>query len=140
VARSADNVIDITTAPRSEAYERLSEEARPADVRRLAEAMDEAMLECRRFRQHRWTPSSATKVRGGFNETLICDRCGAEKDRFYNSRGRLTEYSAVRYPEGYLFTGLGRMGQDGRDAINLVSLRRTVARFEATGGRRVSRR
>lgn len=65
----------------------------------------------------------ADKVRGGWVETLVCERCQSEKDRRYNSKGRVIEYGQPRYAEGYLISGFGRMGEEARDVINLASLR-----------------
>lgn len=106
----------------SEARERLTEDANPREVAALARAMDPMLLRCRRMRQHKWEPTAASKVRGGFEEHLVCERCDATKARWYNSKGHIVEYGPVQYPDGYLFTGLGRLGAEGRDVINLASL------------------
>lgn len=117
------------STPRSEAYERLREEANPREVRKAVEGMSDDMLLCRRMRQHSWTPSAASKVRGGYREVLVCTRCEAVKERKYNGRGHVMDYGTVRYPEGYLLKGVGRLGEAGRDVINLASLQRAIEKL-----------
>lgn len=110
----------------SEAQERLRETASPREVAKAVEAMSTGMLRCRRMRQHKWEPSNAVKIRGGFQEWLACERCDAKKERLYNSRGSIVAYGEIEYPEGYLLVGLGRLDERGRDVINLASLQRDV--------------
>lgn len=113
----------------SENAERLVEEMTPKQVRQMVADLPDEWLLCRRVR-HAWQPLSAARMRGGGWEILRCSRCGAEKEHQYDRHGNRTYTGQPTYPDGYLFTGQGRMGKDGRLALTHESLRRTYNSFK----------
>lgn len=82
-------------------------------------------IECRDLK-HPWRGFKAREAGAGFQRTLRCARCGAEKDQELNRRGHVIYTSSVRYPEGYLLKGQGAMSSDARDELRLASVRNQV--------------
>lgn len=86
--------------------------------------------ECRDWR-HAWRAWRAWKIRGGFEEHRRCEHCGAVVERLLDSQGYQVR-RRIRYPEGYLVKGLGRLGEDGRAELRLAAARDAAKREQPT--------
>lgn len=103
--------------------------ADPTDVADLAESMPMSYLQCRDF-GHSWRPYSAAYHAGDrtYVRTQRCPRCKTFRDQELSERGTQLR-SSYRYADGYLMEGLGRIVGDGRDALRLASITRSIAQF-----------
>lgn len=68
--------------------------------------------------QHAWSPLTALKARYVIIRTLKCARCDAEKEQTLDKSGYITS-TRMRYPEGYLRKGKGRMTRDDRARLRV---------------------
>ena len=96
-----------------------------AEVERQCQAMPEDFLSCRELRHQwdGWTARYMPEDKRRTERTLRCKRCKAEKDQEISSRnGELLWTGSVRYPEGYLFTGVGRLTSEAMGVVRLASV------------------
>lgn len=80
----------------------------------------EDQLVCRDL-QHSWTPSTARRIRKGYIRQLVCVRCSAVKEQTLDRQGYILGTS-MKYPEGYLRPGQGRLTRDDRADLRLRNL------------------
>lgn len=95
------------------------------ELERQIQAKSEEYLACRELRHHwdGYTAHYSAADRSVIQRTLKCVRCAAEKDQEISSRsGMILWTGAVRYPEGYLFVGVGRMTTEAMGAVRLASV------------------
>ena len=84
--------------------------------------------------RHPWQPYAVEVVqggRGGFKESLKCDRCGAIKVRTLDRIGRPVK-THIDYPDDFLRTGIGRMTARENALVRVEHLTRRID-FEQTG-------
>lgn len=94
------------------------------EVAEFASTLVMAYLLCREL-GHNWRPWTAYPANGGYERALRCDRCSTERWETLTSTGAKVK-GHYSYPEGYLHEGLGRIVGDGRDALRLESLSRSI--------------
>lgn len=96
-----------------------------SELERQIQDKPENYLQCRELR-HQWNGYTAWYSRTNKNiieRTLRCQRCGAQKDQEISARnGTLLWSGALRYPEGYLFTGVGRITSEAMGVVRLASV------------------
>lgn len=94
-------------------------------LERQLQEMAEDYLLCRELR-HQWDGYTARYMpedKRRIERTLKCKRCKAEKDQEISARdGSILWTSSVRYPEGYLFTGVGRLTSETMGVVRLASV------------------
>lgn len=73
--------------------------------------------------RHHFDPLTVRRDGRGFIETLKCGRCGAEKDRYLTKTG-LVRKNKMRYPEGYVRKGEGRVSKAENAAIRMEAMKR----------------
>lgn len=95
--------------------------ADPAAVADVATGWTDRTLHCRTY-GHGWTPSSVTRAGEGFVVKQRCNRCRNSRQQDMDSRGYASPWRYI-YADGYLTSGLGRIGGDGRAVLRLASLR-----------------
>lgn len=72
--------------------------------------LDDSVLWCRTERHlWRWERDALIKDVEAFTRTLGCERCGAEKVKTISTRSFTVTSSRIRYPQGYLIKGSGRI-------------------------------
>lgn len=73
--------------------------------------------------QHSWTPRTASRLpkRSGFIRELGCIRCGSLKEQVLDRDGYIVS-TRMKYPEGYLRPGEGRLTRDDRAGLRLGNL------------------
>lgn len=104
----------------------IMEHATRADVEVWAEHLKTDFLQCREL-GHNWRPSTAKRVDTYFERTLRCPRCKTDRIEVLSLRGEILS-KQYRYADGYLSGKLGRIVLDGRDALRLESITRSVER------------
>jgi hypothetical protein len=78
-------------------------------------------VECRIY-GHNWVPMTVSSHRRFYIIRQQCNRgCGCERQCDMDMRGRASRW-AMSYPDGYLLSRQGRIGQDGRAWLRLESL------------------
>lgn len=87
---------------------------------------DSVRRECRGW-QHHWAAWRAWKIRGGFEEHRRCVHCGSVIVRLLDSRGYQIS-RRIRYADGYLRKGMGRLGEDDRAELRLAAVREAAKR------------
>lgn len=71
---------------------------------------------------HAWDPRQARRTDTGFERTMVCLRCEAERKQKLDHRG-WPAGATYGYPEGYLAPkGSGRMTREDRGAMRLFAL------------------
>ena len=96
------------------------------EVEQFVGTLPTEYVQCREL-GHPWQPHTAQRLDYGFERTLLCPRCTAEKRQTLDSRGHQVGAPKIEYPEGYLNTpGHGRIDGTGRDAIRLASITRLI--------------
>ena len=105
--------------------------ADPAEVAVFARDLSNSYLQCREL-SHNWKPWTAYAKNGGYERALRCTRCRTERWEVLTSTGAKVSGHYV-YPDGYLHEGLGRIVGDGRDALRLESLTRTLVDAPSEG-------
>src|SRR5664279_205658 len=93
-----------------------------------AKELSNSFLLCREL-GHNWKPSHASRVARTFERTLRCPRCKTLRVEVLSLRGEVL-HKRYEYTEGYLSGKLGRIIQDGRDALRLESLSRYATEEE----------
>jgi hypothetical protein len=80
-------------------------------------------VRCRTWR-HAWGPYDVETLprRSGYVQTLRCERCGALRWYTLDRRGDVTSRGGRRYPDGYLLRGIGRLDEDDRARLRLMSV------------------
>ena len=81
---------------------------------------DRTNLICRDL-AHAWLPCTARKIKGGgFERTLICDRCSAIKAQVLDKHAAVLK-SSMKYAVGYTRPkGAGRLTAEDRAALRLA--------------------
>lgn len=105
------------------------------EVTRHARGWSDSVLLCRTY-GHQWTPGYA-RYNGRYKYWAVmekCGRCDAERHRELDQRGKRTS-SYIRYPEGYLLEGMGRIVGEARDMLLLTTITRTFD-VEKVNGKR----
>lgn len=100
--------------------------ATPESVREFADKLKTTFLECRDF-GHRWQPFRVDADGGAWIRIFRCSRCKTERTQKLNARGAIMA-NQYEYPDGYQSTGLGRIDNDGRNAIRLATISRVFSR------------
>lgn len=107
--------------------------ADPSEVASWAVGLPERFLICRDV-NHRWGAYQAWKEgtarNAGYTRVLKCGGCRTLRVDTLDSQGYKIS-TKYEYPEGYLHTGMGRMGQDSRAAIRLTGLETMAAKTPA---------
>lgn len=93
--------------------------------------------DCRSY-LHAWRPLRVHEEGVLVVQTLICTRCGTERDQEFNRRTHKSQRrGAYRHPEGYLFKGGGRFTAEERDDVQWKGLQSfIVERAELSAQRR----
>lgn len=115
--------------------------ADPGEVKTAAEGMTDGVLACREL-GHPWGAYVASVDRAAkcFERTLRCGRCGTLKVQTLSYSGHILGSHYI-YPDGYLMeAGLGRIAGDGRAALRLVALERSVEKTVSTPRKRSTKR
>lgn len=116
---------------------RLSEEAQRdmgyatrEDVEDFAAKLSVSFLQCREL-GHVWKPYTAAfdQEHNSFARVLRCPRCRTERHETLSTRGAKLASHYV-YPEGYTTDGLGRIVGEGRDALRVESITRTLTSIQ----------
>lgn len=71
--------------------------------------------------QHAWSPSGAVRGANGFIRAMECGRCRAQKYQHLDKNGFIIR-TVMRYPEGYINAGNGRMSRADRAELRLGQL------------------
>lgn len=77
--------------------------------------------------QHSWSPYTAAKMsndRGrhiAFLRTLRCDRCGSFKEQVLSRDGYIVG-TTMKYPQGYLRPGEGRLTRNDRAELRIRNI------------------
>lgn len=74
-----------------------------------------------------WQPLRAWKIRGGFEEHRQCVHCGSLCERILDTRGFQIS-RRIRYADGYLRHGQGRLSEDDRAELRLADIRARAKR------------
>lgn len=102
-----------------------------SQLERQLQVMPEDYLLCRELR-HAWGPYTAAYMRGQRNvieRTLQCKRCKGRKDQQISGKdGSILWSGQIEYPEGYLFTGVGRITSETMGVIRLASITHQLVR------------
>lgn len=105
--------------------------ADPAEVAAAAETMDPKVLECRANGHQKKPWAVVQEPDGGFTRTLRCPRCKRVKwIQQVTPSGRVVT-SRMKYDDGYLLKGMGRIAGDGRDALRLAEIWNEIGRLGA---------
>ena len=98
--------------------------ATPKDVRSAIDNYGEDYLRCRDI-GHVWVQYKVKRVRGGYERSLYCRSCKANKHQFVSGKGEILASSYV-YNDGYQFRGIGRVQSEGKAVMRLESLDRVI--------------
>lgn len=90
-------------------------------VEAMSEQWQDAIVQCRIY-GHAWRPLTVRRHGLGFVVTQSCHRCRNMREQNMDSRGYGTPWK-MRYEDGYLLTGLGRIDQEGRAVLRLAAIR-----------------
>lgn len=80
--------------------------------------------ECRDWRHH-FRPYLAWKIRGGWEEHRRCAQCGSIAIRILDRQGYQIS-RRIRYADGYLNVGGGRLTDADRAALRLAGVRNNL--------------
>lgn len=96
------------------------------DVEEFAGKLSISFLQCREL-GHIWKPWGAKfdEEHKVFERSLRCPRCKTKRMETLSLRGAKLK-SHYEYPEGYTTDGLGRIVGEGRDALRVESITRTL--------------
>ena len=100
-----------------------------SEVERQCQAMPAEYLACRELGHQwdGWTARYSPESKYVIERTLKCQRCEAEKDQQMSARdGCILWTGTFRYPEGYLFKGIGRLDTEMRGTVRLASVTHTL--------------
>lgn len=112
-----------------EAMRDLNYAAREA-VEEFAQGLSISFLQCREL-GHIWKPWGARRddEHNTFERSLRCPRCKTKRHETLSMRGAKLR-SHYEYPEGYTTDGLGRIVGEGRDALRVESMIRTLTSIQ----------
>lgn len=68
--------------------------------------------------QHSWTPHTAYWENMRIVRVLVCSRCSCEKRQILDREGYIIK-SQMRYPDGYLRPGVGRLTRADRAELRI---------------------
>ena len=94
------------------------------EVERFAQTLSDKFLACREL-GHNWMPRTAALKDNYYDRVLRCSRCRTERHQTVSRSGEVLS-SNYNYREGYQAKGLGRVVGDGRSALRLESIIRTL--------------
>jgi hypothetical protein len=101
------------------------------DVEDFAANLSLGFLQCREL-GHVWKPWAARRddEHNTFERSLRCPRCKTKRHETLSVRGaKLRSY--YEYPEGYTTDGLGRIVGEGRDALRVESMIRSLTAVQS---------
>jgi hypothetical protein len=98
------------------------------DVEKMAGNLSDNFLHCRDF-GHNWKMADVRREGRGFTRRMYCPSCKLDKFQTLDSRGVVVDQK-MRYPEGYLIQGMGRVNGDGKAVLRLASVVRAVEKTE----------
>lgn len=108
-----------------------------SELERQIQVVPEDYLLCRELR-HAWGPYTAAYMKGRRNvieRTLQCKRCTAKKDQqISGTDGSILWSGQIEYPEGYLFTGVGRLTSEAMGVVRLASVTNSLMKAVRTDG------
>lgn len=108
--------------------QRQSPAADPAAVQELVQEWPSEYLACRSGNHH-WTPYTVEDARTFWLVTEKCPRCTATREWDMSPvTGEQFGPKRIKYPEGFLAQGVGRIGDEGRNMIRLASVVRNAPR------------
>lgn len=94
-------------------------------VAAFAETLSESHLECRQF-GHAWRAYTVDKDGPRYRVTTICPRCEAKRVQTIDSRGMVVGHTNLRYPDGYLAHGIGRITGEAKGVVRLEGVHRVI--------------
>ncbi len=95
------------------------------EVERFAQTLTDKFLACREL-GHNWMPRTAVLTKDNhYDRVLRCSRCRTERHQTISRKGEILT-SQYHYRQGYQAQGLGRVVGDGRAALRLESIFRTM--------------
>jgi hypothetical protein len=99
-------------------------------VEEFAAKLSVSFLQCREL-GHIWKPWTARfdEEHNSFERALRCPRCKTERHETLSLRGAKLKNHYV-YPDGYTTDGLGRIVGEGRDALRVESITRTLTSIQ----------
>ena len=93
---------------------------------KFAEGTQTEFLSCRDL-GHRWVSTTVEQDGLSYIETLGCDRCDAAKRTRIDLYGyRMGGGEHRLYPDGYLANGIGLSHRDGRAAVRVERMKRSI--------------
>ena len=99
--------------------------SRENDVLTFIQNLPPDYLECRQY-GHAWGPHEVHVDQGIYDVTIQCSRCFSSAREVISRRGERLRKRSVRYSEGYLTKGLGRLDGDTRSMLRLEGVLRMV--------------
>lgn len=96
-------------------------------IREVVGKIPNEYVECRDL-GHAWRDHRVESLKGGFVQTLICQRCPVQKERVLNRHGDQVQHPKYIYPEGYVVKGLGFLSHDERSEVRLRAVQQKIAR------------
>lgn len=90
-------------------------------VEKAATDWTDKVVSCRTY-GHQWRPLTVIHDRDGYVIMQRCSSCGNRRECQMDANG-FTNGWTYGYQDGYLTKGLGRIGDNGRAALRLASLR-----------------
>lgn len=104
--------------------------ADPREVAELAADMPLRFLKCRANRhvEHELDVQRADEGEATYEQVFRCSRCRRERSLLLDAAGRIVGRTTPRYPEGYLLHGYGRLDREGRAALRLAGITRSLER------------
>ena len=97
-----------------------------ASIRRLrqfAAALPAEFLECRQY-GHAWTAYTVGRGKRTFEVTIDCMRCKSKAIETLDINGNREGNRRIRYVEGYLCHGMGRLDGRARAVLRLEGVHR----------------
>lgn len=95
--------------------------ATPRQVRSAAEDMPQEFLRCKSY-GHQFDPHTVQRTRTVYIVGLKCHRCGTTTEQEISTRGLILTGRHYKYPDGYLFRGLGRIQGEARGALRAQTI------------------
>ena len=100
------------------------------EVERFAQGLNDKFLACREL-GHNWMPRTAVLTKEGYYDRVLrCSRCRTERHQTISRNGEVLS-NHYAYREGYQAQGLGRVVGEGRYALRLESIFRTMPKAPA---------
>lgn len=95
----------------------------PVNLGTAIQRWSDPQIQCRTY-GHSWRPRSVAHYRGFYRVFQWCNRgCGTSRHMDMSETGAVLTRWQLRYGEGYLLVGLGRVLGSARDQLRLASIR-----------------